>query len=184
MLIYNEELGDKNCKVNPDSNTKNLLVGFFGFYRHDIAEDFNKFLCELEFDDIIDHSKDLNDFKLDGKFGLEVYNCCDRRTFDVTLIVPKTFTTAQEALDWFNSKVKNSDHIKKSEICEIGVIDGDKLLISLKYKIDYQSKVEIIDKVFKSNIKALRLKMLEDFKQDPEYASMIDTRFRNISNVF
>ena len=184
MIIYNEELGDKDCEVNPDSTTKRFLVAFFGFYRHDIAEDFNEFLKELEFDDMLDHGKDLNNFKLDGKFGLEAYNCYDRRTFDVTIVVPKTFISEQSALDWFSAKIKESDHIKKSEICEIGVIDADKLLLCIKTRIDYATKVKSIEDAFKSNIQALKQKMLDDFKHDSDYAAIIDKNFRQIKNGF
>lgn len=184
MLIYNSELGEDDCEVNPDSTTKRFLVGFFGFYRHDIADDFNKFLKELEFKKIIDSHGDLRDFKLDGKFGLEAYNCCDRRTFDVTIIVPKTFTSEQAALDWFNKKVKDSDHIKKSEICEIGVLDADKLIPVLNSEIDYDTKVKDIEEAFKVNIQALKQKMLDDFKHDPDYAVIIDNNFRQVKNGF
>lgn len=179
MLIYNGELGEDDCEVNPDSTTKSFLVAFFGFYRHDIAEDFNQFLKELEFDDMLDHGKDLNNFKLDGKFGLEAYNCYDRRTFDVTIIIPKTFTSEQAALDWFNAKIKESDHIKKSEICEIGVIDADKLLTVLNLRINYDTKVKSIEEAFKSNIEALKQKMLDDFKHDLDYKAMIESKFRS-----
>lgn len=178
MLIYNGELGEDDCEVNPDSTTKRFLVAFFGFYRHDIAEDFNEFLKELEFDDMLDHGKDLNNFKLDGNFGLEAYNCYDRRTFDVTIIVPKTFTSEQAALDWFNAKIKESDHIKKSEICEIGVIDADKLIPCINARIDYATKVKSIDDAFKSNIQVLKQKMLDDFKHDLDYKSLIEAKFR------
>ena len=184
MIIYNEELGDKDCAVNPDSTTKRFLVAFFGFYRHDIADDFNKFLKELEFKKIIDGRGDLSDFKLDGKFGLEAYNCCDRRTFDVTIIVPKTFTSEQAALDWFNQKLKDSDHIKKSEICEIGVLDADKLIPVINAEIDYDTKVKSIEDAFKLNIEALKKKMLNDFNHDPDYAAIIDNNFRQIKNGF
>lgn len=184
MIIYNEELGDKDCEVNPDSTTKRFLVAFFGFYPHEIAKDFNKFLKELEFDDILDYRKDLNNFKLDGKFGLEAYNCCDRRSFDVTIIVPKTFASEQAALDWFNKKVKDSDYIKKSEICEIDVLDADKLIPVIKAKIDYDTKVKNIKDAFEVNIEALKQKMLDDFKHDPDCAYIIDHNFRLINNRF
>lgn len=184
MIIYNEDLGDEDCDVNPDSTTKRFLVAFFGFYRHDIAEDFNKFLKELEFKKIIDGRGDLRDFKLDGKFGLEAYHCCDRRTFDVTIIVPKTFASEKEALNWFNKKVKDSDHIKKTEICEIGVLDADKLIPVINAEIDYDTKVKSIEDAFKVNIEALKQKMLDDFNHDPDYAAIINNNFRQIKNGF
>lgn len=110
---------------------------------------------------------------------MEAYNCYDRRTFDVTIIIPKTFTSEQAALDWFNAKIKESDHIKKSEICEIGVIDADKLLTVLNLRINYDTKVKSIEEAFKSNIEALKQKMLDDFKHDLDYKAMIESKFRS-----
>lgn len=54
-------------------------------------------------------------FKLNGKYALEAYDCTDRRTFDTTIIVPKTFTNRKEALEWFNQKVKDSHYMKLTD---------------------------------------------------------------------
>lgn len=181
MLLYNEELGTEDCKINPDSTTKQFLVAFFGFYKHHIADDFENFIRELGMKNVIDKSANFDTFSLDGNLGLEAYNCCDRRTFDVTIIVPKTFTSEVEALNWFNTKVKDSNFIKKSEICEIGVVDAEKLLIFLGVKIDYRKKVKAIDDAFTENIKLLKESMLAEFKNDDDFKEIINSKFNCIN---
>lgn len=175
MLIFNQELGEKDCDFNPDVETKNFLVSFFGFYSHHIADDFEKFLGELGIKKVINDTS--SSFKLNGKYALEAYDCTDRRTFDTTIIVPKTFTNKKEALEWFNQKVKDSHYMKLSEISEIDVIDGDKLFPYLSKESEYEAKVKEIDDVFKKKIQKLKAKMLEDFNHDSDYESIIEQRF-------
>lgn len=50
MILFNQELGEEDCSLNPDVNTNKYLLAFFGFYRHHIEDDFNSFLKEVEFD--------------------------------------------------------------------------------------------------------------------------------------
>lgn len=182
MILYNQELGEQECEFNISETTQKYLVSFFGFYPHNISHDFNNFLRELEFKDIIDKEDKLVNFKLDGDWGLEAYAVYDRRTFDVAIILPKTFSSEQEALDWFNKKVKDSDYIKKSEIDEIDVLDGEKLLPFLNKIIDYKSKVKNIDQAFKQNIKDLKKQMLDNYSQDPAYKEIIKEKFRNLDS--
>jgi len=178
MILFNQEIGDKDCEFNTDANTKNFLVSFFGFYPHHIAEDLNKFIAELGIKDIIDNvNKSTNTFKLDGDFGIEGYNVCDRRTFDVAIVVPKVFSTKKEALDWFNSKIKDSDFIKRSEINELDVLDGDKLITFLNAELEYGKKVKIIDIEFKNNLEAMKKTMLEQFSHDKDYKQIINQKF-------
>lgn len=47
MILFNQELDQKGCEFNVDSNTKEFLISFFGFYSHNIAGDFEKFLKEI-----------------------------------------------------------------------------------------------------------------------------------------
>lgn len=177
MIVYNEELGDKDCELNTDKNTKKFLIAFFGFYNHNISEDFENFLIELDIKKNLKEEGKLIKFKLDSNYALEAYNICDRRTFDVTMILPKVFENKQEALNWFNSKVKQSDYIKKSEISEVDVLDGDKLISYLNKEIAYDTKVKNFEKVFNEKIKELKQKMLEEFSQDEDYKEIIKNKF-------
>lgn len=180
MLIYNEDLGEDGCRLNVTSNTKTFLVGFFGFYPHDMANYFNKFLGELGVKKIIDDAKDLKKFVLDGKYAVEGYNICDRRTFDVTIILPKTFTSEQSAIDWLNKKLKDSDYINKHDISEMGVMDADELFLLFDEAMSYENKVKMIDDTFKQNIEELKEKMLADFSHDPELSHIIKNKFDQI----
>lgn len=177
MIIYNKELGEKDCEFNKDKNTKQFLIAFFGFYNHNIYEDFQNFLVELDIKKDLKEADKLVNFKLDGNYALEAYNVCDRRTFDVTMVLPKVFLSKQEALDWFNNKVKESDYIKKSEINEIDVLDGDKLISYLNKEIAYNTKVQNLDKIFKERIQELQQNLLEEFKEDSDYKEIIKNKF-------
>lgn len=180
MLVYNEDLGEDGCRLNVTSETKTFLVGFFGFYPHDIADYFNKFLEELGVKKIIDDDKNLKKFKLDGKYAVEGYNVCDRRTFDVTIILPKTFTSEQSAIDWLKQKLKDSDYINKNDVSEIGVMDAEALFALFDEEMAYDNKVKMIDDTFKQSIEDLKKQMLANFSHDPEYSYIIDSKFNQI----
>lgn len=181
MILYNQELGDEDCDFNLDKNTKQFLVSFFGFYRHDIRDDFNSFLKEIGIKNIIeDVEESTNDFKLNGNNALEAYNMYDRRTFDITLILPKVFSNKQDAIDWFTQKVKESEYIKKSEITEIDVLDADKLFDFLYKELNYAKKVKNIYTEFDKRIIELKQNMLNDFSNDPDFKRIIEERFERL----
>lgn len=180
MLIYNEDLGEDGCRLNVTSDTKTFLVGFFGFYPHDMANYFNKFLEELGVKHIIDNDRDLKKFKLDGKYAVEGYNVCDRRTFDVTIILPKTFTTEQSAVDWLKQKLKDSDYINKKDVSEIGVMDADALFTLFDDEMAYDNKIKMIDDTFKQSIEDLKKQMLANFSHDSTYIDIINRKFEQI----
>lgn len=180
MLIYNEDLGEDGCKLNVNSNTDTFVIGFFGFFPHHIADYFNKFLGELGVKNLIDKDKDLKHFKLDGTSAVEGYNCCDRRTFDVTIILPKSFASEQAAIDWLNQKLEESNYINKRDISEIGVMDADALFDLFDRQTDYDNKVKMIDDTFKQSIEDLKKKMLADFSNDSTYSHIINSKFNQI----
>lgn len=180
MLVYNEELGEDGCRLNVTSNTDTFVIGFFGFFPHHMDESLNKFLSEIAVKKIITGDKDLKKFKLDGKYAVEGYNCCDRRTFDVTIILPKAFSSEQSAIDWLNQKLKDSDYINKRDISEIGVMDADALFALFAEEMAYDDKVKTIDDAFKQSIEDLKKQMLANFSHDPDYTYIINSKFDQI----
>lgn len=180
MIIYNEGLGDKDCRLNVSSNTKTFLVGFLGVFPNHMDEFLNKFLSAVGVKKIITENEDLKNFKLDGKYAAEGYSSCDRREFYISIIFPKSFTSEQTAIEWLNSKIKNSEHINKQDIIKIGVMDADQLITLLEEKIVYNKKVKTIEDTFNKGFEDLKVKMLTNFIHDPEYISIINSKFDQI----
>lgn len=181
MMIYNQELGEDDCEFNVDDNTQKFLVSFFGFYNHYMGDNFALFLRELGVNRFDSESLDL--LKLDSDFALDVYNVCDRRTFDLALVLPKAFTNKEEALNWFNTKLKKSRFLLSSDISEIDVLDADKFLMFLDKISLYENKVKYIDDVFKSQVEDLKQKMLKEFGNDDDYNSIIEEKFTFMSKL-
>tara|TARA_B100000700_G_C15044950_1_gene857403 strand:+ start:1428 stop:1889 length:462 start_codon:yes stop_codon:yes gene_type:complete len=145
MLVFNEEVGEKDCPFNITENTKQFIVGFFGFFPHSIHDRFVKFLKSLEVKDVAgQRGVDINLFSLNGDYAIEAYDMVDRRTFDTTTILPKIFNTEEEAKEWLHKKIKESDFILMSEILEIEVIDADKFIDSVNTIIELDSKEKLI----------------------------------------
>lgn len=178
MIIYNKELGEEGCGFNVTKKTENFLVSFFGFYNHYIHEDFNNFLRELNIKEVINgYPEKENDFKINGGNALEVYNCFDRRTFDVTIVLPTLFESEKDAIEWFNEKVKESDYIKKAEISEVAALDADELMLFLDKKREYKKKEKHIKNAFKQGMLDLKKTMLNDYP-DKESKYIIDNLFK------
>lgn len=176
MLVLNQDTQEEGCTFRISQKTKNYLIAFFGFYEHDMYENFNEFLSELGIDKV-SNSENLETFEMGNGYALEAYSGCDRRTFDVTIILPHNFETKEEALSWFSSKVKNSDYMVKNKISEIDVLDGDKLLASIKKEINHTNKIKIINNMFKEEMIILKNRMLESF-EDKESKKIIENKFR------
>lgn len=178
MIIYNQELSRDECDFNITKETKNFLVSFFGFYSHNIYEDFNNFLSELNIKEVINgYPEKENDFKINGNNALEVYNVCDRRTFDVAIVLPTLFQNKKDAIEWFNQKVKESEYIKKSEIDEVAVLDADKLMLFLDKNREYVKKKKQIKDSFKKGMLDLKKSMLNDYP-DKDSKYIIENLFK------
>ena len=178
MIVYNQELSEDDCDFKVTKKTENFLVSFFGFYNHYIYEDFNNFLKELNVKEVIEnYPKTENDFKINGNNALEVYNVCDRRTFDVAIVLPTLFESEKDAIEWFNQKVKESDYIKKSEIDVVAVLDADGLMLFLDKKREYIKKEKEIKNVFEKGMSDLKKSMLNDYP-DKDSKYIIENLFR------
>jgi hypothetical protein len=179
MILFNQELGEKDCEFNIDSNTKTFLVSFFGFYPHNLHEDLMSFLKELGMNHLSDYSK--NEFKLNKDSLLEAYNVCDRRTFDLAIIVPTVFSSKNEALDWFNDKLKNTQHIRPKDICEIDILDGDKLITWLDKRIVHLQKVEQFELILEDELEQLKNNLLQKYCTDKDYSRLIQDKFNRLN---
>lgn len=178
MIIYGQVLGEKDCDFNVTKSSKNFLVYFFGFYNHYMAENFNKFITELNIHDIIKgYPENYDHFSLNGHNALEVYNVCDRRTFDVGMVLPTLFERAEDAIEWFNQKLKESDYMNSSDINDIVVIDADKLMLFLEKKLKYKNKESQIKSDFKKGMLELKQTLLKDFS-DEESKEIIKNLFQ------
>lgn len=184
MLIFEHDTKDKDCIFNPTSETKNYLIGFFGFFSHSLHENFYSFLQSLDIlaiagtDDI-----SYSEFYLNSQYAIETYNCCDRRTFDLTIILPHSFTTKEEALNWFTDKIVTTKKLLETNFSEINVIDGDKFLEYLKKIEDYKQKNEFISDIIKYDLNnmiiELENKLLKDHEHDPDYTKIIKSKIKD-----
>lgn len=178
MIVFNQEVGEKDCSFNVTTNTKKYIVGFFGFFPHSITNRFVKFLESLEIKEIAGHSDfDISLFSLNGDYGIDGYNMNDRRTFDTTIILPKTFNTEQEAKEWLDIKIKKSDFILKSEISEIQVLDADKFIDYLNTLIEFDNKETLIKKRVQKEMNAIKEKLLLEYSDDEDYKLIIERNF-------
>lgn len=182
MILYNQNTEDESCDFKVDSNTKKFLISFFGFYNHKISKDFDIFLKELGIKNLIyieENKIEFNDLKLNGTDSFVAYDVCDRRTFDLALVLTKVFNSKDEATEWFNQKVKDSENIKKSEIEEIEVVDSEKFISFIKKEFEYKNKIETIEKEFNKNMVDMKTKMIKDFAHDKDYNEIIKNKFKN-----
>lgn len=183
MLLYNQNTEEEGCDFKVDLNTEKFLISFFGFYPHSMSKDYNVFLKELgikKFIYIYENKIDINDFEFNGTDSFVAYDVCDRRTFDLALILTKVFNSKDEATEWFNQKVKDSEYIKKSEVEEIEVIDAKKFLRFIKKELEYESKIKTIDKEFNKKMIEMKIQMLQDFSHDKDYSRIIKNKFKDL----
>lgn len=177
MLVYGESIGDDDCKLNIDNQTTNFIVAFFGFFPHNIHERFEKFLDSLEIDEIADHGEtDISNFSLNGRYGVEAYNAVDRRTFDVTIVLPKTFKSEMQARYWLNEKIKKSYYMSIADFCDIEVLDGDKLIELINERVLFQKKRNLLKDNLKKEIESLREKMIQKYCEDENDINFINSK--------
>lgn len=178
MIIYNQEVGKKDCDFNTTPQTTNFIVGFFGFFKHDIHERFVKFLENCDIDEIAGQSGfDDSLFELNGRYGLQVYDCCDRRTFDVSILFPHTFDSKESALNWFHEKIQHSEYMLKSEFDYIEVVDGDKIIEKISKINDYKNKRNFINEQFELEMNKAKENLLNKFGKDSDYIQLINDKF-------
>lgn len=184
MLILGKDTEDKDCIFNPTTDTKNYLIGFFGFFPHSLHDRFYDFLDSLEIQGIAGQENVCySEFNLNGQYAVEVYNCCDRRTFDSTIILPYSFKTKQEALDWFDCKIAESKILSKKDFCDIEAIDGDNFLQHIREIIDYKLKKEFISDIIKYELNNMILeldnKLSEEYEHDSDYIKIIKLKIKD-----
>lgn len=184
MLIFEHDTYDKDCIFNPTNDTKNYVVCFFGFFPHSLR---NRLCSFLESIDIIDVAG-ANDvcsslFKLEDKYAIEAYEACSRKKFDVSIVLPYTFTGIEEAQEWFNQKVSNSRYISHNDLAEFAVIDGDTFIEYLRKTESENKKEEFIDQVIKDNLNQmvfdLERELLKEYNQDSHYAELIQLKIQD-----
>jgi hypothetical protein len=186
MILYNQDTETKDCDFKVDSNTEKFLISFFGFYPHGMSEDYNVFLKELGIKKLINIYEDeinSNDFEFNGTDSFKAYDVCDRRTFDLALILTKVFNSKVEAIEWFNKKVKDSEYIKKSEINEVEIVDAEKFMVFVKKELEYEYKIETIEKEFNKNMIEMKIKMIKDFSFDKDYSQIIENKFEKFKKL-
>jgi len=184
MIIFGHDTEAEYCIFNPTNDTKNYLVGFWGFFPHSLHERFYSFVESLDIIDIAGTEGICrSNFNLNSKYAIEAYNCCDRRTFDLTIILPYSFKTKEEALDWFNNKLSNSKKLSEEDFSDIEVIDGDKLLQHIRKIEEYKHKKEFISDIIQYDLNnmivELENKLLEAHKHDQDYTKIIKSEIEN-----
>lgn len=188
MLIFEEDTDEKNCNFNVTKKTQNYLIAFFGFFPHSIHDRYISFLEYLDIKEVAGKSDVCSSFfNLDSQYALEAYNCCDRRTFDVTIILPYSFKTKKEAIDWFKNKITTSKKLSEKDFCEIKVIDGDKLIKYVRYIELYKQKEDFIEDIVKFNLNEsltkLKSELLNDYT-DKDYQKLIKLKMEEYFQRF
>lgn len=177
MLVYGESIGDDDCKLNIDNQTTNFIVAFFGFFPHNIHDRFVSFLESLDIEEIADNGDvDVSNFVLNGSYAVEAYNVVDRRTFDITIVLPKTFNSEMQARYWLNEKIKESDYMSLADFSDIEVIDGDKLVELINERVMFKKKQELLEDNLKKEIESLREKMIQKYCEDENDINFINSK--------
>lgn len=169
MLVFGQSVEDleEECDFRITKDTTNFLVGFFGFYPYAAARKFESFILEAGSKDIANHDKIKNEcFVLNGELCIEVHEQCGSGTFDISIILPKTFKTEKEALNWFKRKLKESKNLSESDICSINVIDGDKLIDFIKKETSIENKKSKAKAEIEEELKNFKKVLLESYKGD------------------
>lgn len=184
MLIYGQILGDDDCDFNVTDTTENFLIYFFGFYNHNIVDNLYSFLNELNIKNILnDYPESEEDFKINGNNALDVYNICDRRTADIGIVLPNSFQNEEDAIEWFNQKLKESDYIDKSDIHDTLIIDADRFMSFLAKNFKYENKENQIKSDLERGMLELKEALLRDFP-DEKSKNTIDKLFKKNSPKF
>lgn len=184
MLIYGQILGDDDCDFNVTDTTENFLIYFFGFYNHNITDNLYSFLNELNIKNILnDYPESEEDFKINGNNALDVYNICDRRTADIGIVLPNSFQNEEDAIEWFNQKLKESDYINKSDIHDTLIIDADRFMSFLAKNFKYENKENQIKSDLERGMLELKEALLRDFP-DEKSKNTIDKLFKKNSPKF
>lgn len=169
MVIFNIDTDEENCCFIPTEKTKTFIVGFFGFFPFSISDEFNDLLKSLGTTDMIkSFTQDIN-FELDGVNGFLVHCQSGRKTFDFSVVLPKTFISELDAIEWFNK----TSTLPLSFFDSIKVFDGDVFIDYIKKSKKYNDKTTYIKNEITKNLKLLKEKMINDFKSDPEYEKII-----------
>lgn len=82
------------------------------------------------------------------------------------MVLPTLFERADDAIEWFNQKLKESDYMNSSDINEVVVIDADKLVLFLEKKLKYKNKESQIKSDFKKGMLELKQTLLKDFSDE------------------
>lgn len=184
MLIYGQIVGDDDCDFNVTDTTENFLIYFFGFYEHNFTDNFYSFLKELNIKNIIqDYPESDDHFKINGNNALDVYNLCDRRTADIGIVLPNLFKSEEDAIKWFNQKLKESDYMNKSDIHDTLIIDADRFMSFLAQNFKYENKETQIKSDLERGMLELKEALLRDFP-DEKSKNTIDKLFKKNSPKF
>lgn len=169
MLIFDQDLESQEevCEFRVTEETKSFLIAFFGFYPHHAVKRFESFILETGIVDMSNHGDvSMEEFVLDGKFGIQVHDQCDRRTFDPTIVLPKLFKSKTEAINWFKEILKKSAHFSEKEISVFDVIDGDKLVSYIERETCVKNKKIKARKKIDNELKHFKRELLENYEDD------------------
>lgn len=183
MLIFDQDLEDleRRCEFRVTKNTKNFLVCFFGFYPYSISNRFESFILETGVVDLANHHKiGMECFELNGDLGIEVHDQCGGGTFDPSIVLPQTFKSEEDALNWFDKKLKDSINLSKNEICSINVLDGDKLIRFIERKISKKNKKNTAKTEINKEIKEFKKSLLEKYQSNKIAVELIHKKIHDI----
>ena len=170
MLIFGYDTDDGFCNITPV--TKNVFVGLFGFYPHARSEDLENFFDK----EIGVKSISVADYS-DSQNGLiEVYNVCDRRTFDSGRVMTIPFSSEAEAKLFIEDKIRSSDYVNKSLFNEIFFIDADDFLRALSRMQKSENAEKLAEAVVNNEYHAFKETLMLKYSDNPHVLKHLRSR--------
>lgn len=102
---------------------------------------------------------------------------------DIGIVLPNSFQNEEDAIEWFNQKLKESDYMNKSDVHDILIIDADRFISFLAKNFKYENKENQIKSDLERGILELKEALLRDFP-DEKSKNTIDKLFKKNSPKF
>lgn len=172
MILFNICTQDDD-ELRIDENTTEFFACFFGFFPHNLDDNIESFIVtELELSQPKEDN-DLSDFRKNGNTIGLAYAMYDRRCFDHAYILPKTFSSKQEAENYINTKIKESDFVTKSMFDEIEVVDANKVMSVINEIRDYKDKEKAAKKLFEKELQTIKSELSEKYQGNEHMMRLI-----------
>lgn len=167
--------------------TKAFLVSLSVFMRYEKEEDLEYFLNnELS----LQKTECYNDkFVKNGNNYMDFGGYCGGGTFQKTIVLPVVFKSNDEAVNWINKKIKESQSLSFSDLSEsvLSVLDAE--TFEEKYNKEYEEYTEkelkrkkITEKIKEDEhvfYRDLKEKLIDEFKEKDIVEELLRNKMKN-----